>query len=520
MSFSRRDFVKFIGGTAAVVGPMGFLGCQNMKSEKSLSGVTGLNFSDEDNLLLADGFEYDVLISFKDKISKKDTFGANNDYTCPIALNDNELIFWVNHEYPDMVVGSKWEKGMKRPKSMIDNERYTVGGSLLHLKKVPGPVEKWELVYGSKYNRRLNGATKIPLISESPIAGTNIAEGTFANCAGGKTPWNTVLTCEENYHDFYGERTFPDNKMIPGRLGWEKFYNNPPEHYGWVVEVEPKTGIAKKLTSLGRFSHECATCVRTKDGRVAVYSGDDKNDEFLYKFISDTPDSLERGELFVANIKKGQWISLDIDKQPKLKEAFKDQTDVLVHCREAGRLLGATPLDRPEDIEVHPVTGDVFVCLTNNKRRGNYHGSILKITSHGTDHGADTFKASDFLVGGEDFSCPDNLAFDKEGNLWFATDISGGSMNKAPYTKFKNNGLFYVPMSGARAGEVIQIASAPVDAELTGLSFSPDWKTLFLSVQHPGEKSKNLKNLRSHWPKGGNSIPLSSVVQIRGPLIG
>ena len=182
-------------------------------------------------------------------------------------------------------------------------------------------------------------------------------------------------------------------------------------------------------------------------------------------------------------------------------------------------MLGATELARPEDIEVHPKTGEVYVCLTNNKPKKNYHGSILKISPNGSDHGSDSFKAQDFLVGGEDFSCPDNLAFDKEGNLWFATDISGGAMNKPPYEKFKNNGLFYVPMSGRDAGKVKQIASAPTDAELTGLSFSPDGKTLFLSVQHPGEKSPNLQQLTSHWPRGGSERPLSSVVAIRGPLL-
>jgi secreted PhoX family phosphatase len=130
-----------------------------------------------------------------------------------------------------------------------------------------------------------------------------------------------------------------------------------------------------------------------------------------------------------------------------------------------------------------------------------------------------TFKAADFLVGGDDFSCPDNLAFDSKGNLWIATDMSGGAMNKPPYTKFKNNGLFYVAMSGPEAGIVKQIASAPKDAELTGLSFSPDGKTLFMSVQHPGEKSGSLRTLTSHWPKGGDSEPLSSVVQIRGKLL-
>lgn len=515
MSFNRRDFVKFMGGSTLALAPFGLASCN--KEKKSEGKTKGISFSDKDDFVLAEGFEYDIIVSFKDKISDKDTFGSNNDYTCPIALNENEVILWVNHEYPDLLVGSQYEKGMERTKAMIDSERYSCGGSLVHLKK---EGKNWKLQFNSQYNRRVNGETEIPIISDRPIEGKTVAIGTFANCAGGKTPWDTILTCEENYHDYYGERSFPERTFSEPRLGWNKFYQNPPEHYGWVVEVNPKTGEAKKLTGLGRFSHECATCIRTKDGKVAVYSGDDKNSEFLYKFISEKPDSLEKGELFVADVKQGKWLSLDINKQPKLKETFKDQTEVLIHCREAGRLLGATPLDRPEDIEINPATGDVFVCLTNNKERQNYHGSILKISEDGKDHGSMTFKAADFLVGGEDFSCPDNMAFDSKGNLWFSTDMSGGAMHKPPYTKFKNNGLFFVPMSGKEAGKVIQIASAPTDAELTGLSFSPDGKTMFLSVQHPGEKSKNLKELRSHWPKGGSEHPLSSVIEIRGPLLG
>lgn len=512
MAFNRRDFVKFMGGTTAAITSLGLVSCQ----EEVLNSQEKFSFSDVDDFLLAPGFEYDLIISFKDKISDKDTFGANNDYTCPIKISDDELILWVNHEYPDFLIGSRWSPGVERTREMIDSERYSVGGSLIHLKKRQG---RWDLVYNSPYNRRLNANTMIPIISDRPIQGKTVAQGTFANCAGGITPWNTVLTCEENYDMFYGERVRATGERKPSRIGWENFYDNPPEHYGWVVEVNPKTGEAKKLTGIGRFAHECATCIPTKDGRVAVYSGDDRNNQFLYKFLSDKPDSLEKGELFVADVLGGKWMSLNIDKQPILKKNFKDQTEVLINCREAGKLLGATPLDRPEDIEIHPKTGDVFVTLTNNKERGNYHGSILKLSETGGDHTSMTFKAGDFLVGGEDFSCPDNMGFDRFGNLWFATDISGGSMNKPPYSKFKNNGLFYVPMSGPNAGKVMQVASAPTDAELTGISFSPDGKTLFLSVQHPGEKSKSLDKLTSHWPKGGSEEPLSSVIQIRGKLL-
>lgn len=147
------------------------------------------------------------------------------------------------------------------------------------------------------------------------------------------------------------------------------------------------------------------------------------------------------------------------------------------------------------------------------------HGSILKISENNKNYKSLSFTAETFILGGENsgFSCPDNLVFDKNGNLWFTTDISGSVLNKGVYSKFGNNGLFVIPMQGEHAGLAIQMASAPIEAELTGPCFSPDQKTLFLSVQHPGERTKDLNNLTSNWPTG--NTPKPSVVTISGPLL-
>src|SRR5690606_31999634 len=147
-------------------------------------------------------------------------------------------------------------------------------------------------------------------------------------------------------------------------------------------------------------------------------------------------------------------------------------------------------------------------------------GKILKIAETNADPLSMTFVASDFAVGGNEsgFACPDNMIFDHAGNLWMTTDISGDMVGEGPYEKFKNNGLFYFPLSSNDADKIFQMASVPVDAELTGLSLSTDRKALFLSVQHPGEKSKSLSELSSHWPSGGNEMPRPAVVQIFGPL--
>ncbi len=524
IDLNRREFVKFVTNGALLSTQVGTLahlaGCSSFGAKKiNELPFTPLRPSHYDNLLLPEGLDYTILAEWGQKINTEDTFGFNNDYTAflPISNQKHEGILWVNHEYPHPLFINGLSRGSKPNQAQVNKQRYEVGGSLLHLRR-KDEHSKWEIVANSSYNRRITGQTPIPLIADRPIAGKRTAIGTLGNCAGGVTPWGTVLTCEENYDLFVGERLHNKKQILSSKLGWERHYNLPPEHYGWVVEVNPFTGAAKKLTALGRFAHECATCVKTNDGRTVVYSGDDRADQFIYKFIAERPGSLERGELFVADIIKGRWLSLDINKQEVLKKNFKDQLDILINCRKAGKLLGATPCDRPEDIEVNPFTGDVLVCLTNNVNRANYYGSILKIQEKG-DHLSTEFTSSDFKMGGEEFACPDNMAFDRNGNLWMTTDMSGSRMNRPPYKKFKNNGLFFIPMAGDLKGQVFQVASAPRDAELTGVSFSTDGQTLFLSVQHPGENSRGLSNLTSHWPHGGDSLPRPCVVQIRGPAL-
>jgi secreted PhoX family phosphatase len=178
-------------------------------------------------------------------------------------------------------------------------------------------------------------------------------------------------------------------------------------------------------------------------------------------------------------------------------------------------------LDRPEDIEIDPLTGHVLVSLTNNFPKGNYHGSILKIREKENDHFSLEFEHETFLAGGEEtgFTCPDNMAFDPKGNLWLTSDIPGSLIGSNKFGSFGNNGLYYVPSKGSDAGKVIQMASAPVDAELTGPTFTPDGKTLFLSIQHPGERTTDVNDCTSNWPDGGKAIPKPSVVAIQGPLL-
>ena len=187
-----------------------------------------------------------------------------------------------------------------------------------------------------------------------------------------------------------------------------------------MIEINPLDGTAQKHVALGRFAHECCTLYELDDKRIVAYTGDDKNNEHLYKFISSERHSLKEGTLYVADTINGKWLALDWANQPILKRKFKNQTEVLIRAREAAKLLGATALNRPEDIEIDPITGHILVSLTNNTTKGDYHGSILKIEETNGDFDALSFKASTYRSGGETdgFSCPDNLAFDLAGNLW------------------------------------------------------------------------------------------------------
>ena len=522
-NIQRRSFIQFLGKgvVATSLLPPFISACNREASRRAFDldiPIRGILPSDSDNLILSEGLDYKVLMSFGDKISKSDTFGFNCDYTAFLpGSSPDEGILWVNHEYIDPMFVSP---GMPKSKERADKEMYNIGGSILKLKR---SGDQWKHDPSSSINKRITAHTMIPFNWPEQILGKSEAMGTLQNCAGGVTPWGTILTCEENYHSSYGERNFETGEIIkPSSMNdWGEYYDNPPEHYGWVVEVDPQTGECQKHIALGRCAHECATCIELPDKRVVVYSGDDKIDQCVYKFISDKPGSLQSGKLYVANIEKGKWESLDINDQEILKSTFKDQTEVLIRLREAAKLVGGTPLARPEDIEIDPVTGHVLIALTNDVTKQNYFGEILKIEENEGKYDSLGFEADTFLAGGEEtgFACPDNLAFDNGGNLWFTSDISGGAMNKGPYTSFKNNGLFVLLRSGEKAGEVVQVASAPVDAELTGPFFTPDGKTLFLSVQHPGGQSNSLDDLTSHWPNGGSSLPSPSVVMIQGPLL-
>ncbi|MCB0415762.1 MAG: DUF839 domain-containing protein [Bdellovibrionales bacterium] len=338
---TRREFLEFMGRGAllASVSPL-ISSCSISEKKNNFQKFLPIPPSTEDRLILASPFKYTVLASWGDTInSQGETFGFNCDYIAclpSLAGDFNEQIIWVNHESVNPIFVSGYQKNGKRTKQQVEKEQLEVGGSFIKIQR-QSPHSPWKMVKDDKINRRFSGKTKIPFVADRKIAGSDFAIGTLGNCAGGVTPWNTILTCEENYYHFYGEVKWKDNQPVGRKkakyLKWDSFFDYSPLHYGWVVECNPSTGKSKKLTSMGRFAHECATVVLSKEGYPVVYLADDKNDECLYKMVSKDKNSLDRGELFVADTVRGRWVSLYINKQPLLQKYFKDQTEVLIRTR-------------------------------------------------------------------------------------------------------------------------------------------------------------------------------------------
>lgn len=523
---SRREFLKFVSNQSIAIGlsPLAAAALSACQTVGQYDTLTGLSPNREDKLKLIEGLHYNLVAQWGDRINGSgESFGFNNDFTCyfPIEGKINQGLLWVNHEsvIPEFI-HNKARADLSRSVNEIIKEQEAVGGSIIHIRK---SSNKWELLADSKYNRRVHGRTKIPFCNEFVVENSRTAVGTLANCAGGKTPWNTVLTSEENFDDFYGDTQLINKKRVStksGRYDWHKQFPLPPEHYGWVVEVDPFTGRAEKQILLGRAPHEGATVVTTKDQRAVVYMGEDREGGFLYKFVSEGL-HFKKGTLYAADTITGRWLPLVLDTNKKLQKLFDTQLQVLTYAHQAAEAVGATPQDRPEDIEVHPETGHLFVALTKNLKVDNPYGSLLKI-AESSDHDSLDFQASTWVSGGlkTGLACPDNLCFDKNNNLWVTTDVSEKEMGQGPYSDFGHNGLFFVPTTGPSAGIPILVATAPVDAELTGPWFSPDYKTLFLSVQHPGSgTAKNLKRPTSTFPHGkAGKLPRPAVVAIEGPL--
>jgi uncharacterized protein len=394
--------------------------------------------------------------------------------------------------------------------------------------------------------------------------------GTINNCAGGKTPWGTALMAEENFHGYFGGELAADSPEsrnherygVPGTsYAWWRSQDrfdlskepNEPNRYGWMVEYDlyDPNSLPVKRTALGRGKHEGATSVVNKDGRVVLYSGDDERFEYLYRFVTSgtfdpnnpeaNRDLLDDGTLSVAKFDENKvtWLPLVFGEGPLTAEnGFENQADVLIETRRAADLLGATPMDRPEDVEPNPVNGRVYVMLTNNSRRKpeqvdavnpraeNAHGQVVELIPPGgagkdADHTADQFDWDFLLIAGDPkkpesgaqyhpdteawISSPDNCAFDNEGRIWISTDQGGAqAKNDIP------DGMYACDLSGDGRAYIKFFFACPVGAEMCGPEFTPDGRTLFVAVQHPAEMDdyvSTFENPVTRWPDFAEGVP-------------
>jgi secreted PhoX family phosphatase len=537
---SRRNLIKKTGKATAflTIGsilPKEFLELKWFRNPETnvLSDIPfkPIDSSSEDSFILPDGYRYDIIRTWGDKINSNEYFGYNNDFVgyLPIDLpeggsNSNDGLLVVNHEYPSPLfinnyTDEDFRKGRKKTWEEVEAEKSSVGISVFRVSRTDG---RWGFAEDESLNRMIDANTRIEICGNAKNMLGEFARGTLANCSGGFTPWGTYLSGEENFQDY-----FVSDEV------WEYRWNDADkdfnvEHYGWVVEIDPfdKNSIPKKRTSLGRFRHENVAIGISNGRKVVAYMGDDKVNECVYKFISNnsyyendrnnSKDILDNGNLYVADFLNNKWQLLDFEMRPELKNNFSSQADVLINCDKSSKLVGGTECNRPEDIEVSPLDKSVFIAFTNNSKKKDYDGSIVRIIENNNDPGSLEFEWEVFATGGVEsgFSCPDNLTFDSKGNLWVLSDVSTSKLNKGRYAPFKNNSMFMIPTSGEHRGKAFRFASGPVDSELCGGTFTPDESTMFISVQHPGENSLTQESPTSRWPYYGNDMPRPAVVAV------
>lgn len=489
--------------------------------------------------------------------------------------NNDEGLLVMNHEYTNV----RWLFANGQVDSLDDaNKDLNAHGiSVIHIRRTAG---RWDIVPDSTYNRRITGST--PMLMTGPAAGDtllqttadptgSIALGTLNNCGNGYTPWGTYLTCEENFNQYFGtlntlgtsrnaaqvrygldsngtERKY--EQYVP-RFDWQ-LEPNESNRFGWIVEIDPfdPRSTPKKRTALGRFKHENAAYRIGADGTVVVYMGDDQANDYVYKFVSDgkyvagdirnNANLLDSGKLYVAKFNDGtatgdfmgtgEWILLDKAANGALA-GFANQAEVLVNTRLAADAVGATKMDRPEWVAVHPKTGEVYVTMTNNSgrtvtddanpRASNRFGQIVRWREAADDPAATSFEWDLFVLAGNPtvhsdlragssnvtaenmFNSPDGLGFDKEGRLWIQTD--GNYSNSGDFAGQGNNQML---CADPASKEIRRFFVGPKECEVTGLTFTPDGKTLFINIQHPGEGGN------SNWPGGGTARPRSATVII------
>ena len=512
--------------------------------------------------------------SFGDNIDGMEVF-AHGDKTLMVVNNEycNRSVIWGNreegkYETDDDILKGKMAHGLTVVEiAQSDNGEWTVVKDSPYNRRVTPDA-----------TMQMTGpATGHDLVKTAADPAGTTPLGTYNNCGNGSTPWGTYLACEENFNGYFSAPDDEDHKVSAELkrygvsandwgYGWAKVDErfdvsknpNEPNRFGYVVEIDPRTPDAppKKRSALGRFKHENAELVVNSDGRVVVYMGDDERGEFLYRYVSngvfapgaETDSLLEDGKLYVAKFHDtgaGEWLELNPETT-----GMADMAEICIHTRIAASAVGATTMDRPEWVTANPKAPEVYCALTNNKNRGikpnaggdltpasgpnpraeNHYGQVVRWRPNGGDHTNNGFAwdlfvmagnptiHSDAYAGSENlndtnmFNSPDGLKFDSNGMLWIQTD--GNYSNADDFAGHGNNQML---MGDPATGEIRRFLVGPNECEVTGCTWSPDKRTMFVGIQHPGERGN------SHWLEGGDAVPRSAVIAIKrddGGLVG
>ena len=598
----RRTFLRAtgIGGIGAFLGGAPLSAAAAPTTGSPLLDFEAVPASTRDTVVVPRGYRTEVLISWGDPLfadappfdpsgragadAQARQFGDNTDGMTLFPLDEDRAVMAVNNEYTNLALLFD-HGGEAMDAEAVRKSQAAHGVSIFEITR---DGERWKVDRAGRLNRRITAYT--PMELTGPAAGDARMKtaadpggrrvlGTFNNCANGRTPWGTYLTCEENFNKYFGATEATETDADQRRYGiratgsryqWEAFderfditlHPNEANRFGWVVEIDPMdpTSTPKKRTALGRFKHENAALTLNNDGRVVVYMGDDERGEHLYRFISNgrydpadpkgNRELLDEGTLYVARFDgaadalkgEGRWIELSHGKNGLTADAgFANQAEVLINARRAATAVGATTMDRPEWVAVHPDGRTVYSTLTNNKHRGvkpghplngpnpriaNRYGQIVRWRPADGDHTADRFQWDLFVLAGNPtvhsdarrgtpnvtadnlFNSPDGLGFDPAGRLWIMTD--GNYSNRGDFAGMGNNQMLCADPAG---GEIRRFLTGPLGCEVTGLCFSADHRTMFVGIQHPGERGP--EQTPSHFPAGGDSVPRSSIVMVR-----
>ena len=502
--------------------------------------------------------------------------GADHGLVCVNHEYTNEELM-----FPGMRPQGKHNQHPDMTRELVEIEMAAQGGSVLEVRRTDGQWRVVKDSPWARRITPLHTGIQITgpaagdprLRTKADPTGTQVI-GTIGNCAGGVTPWGTYLMAEENFDDyFYGElnQKHPEYRnyrryRVPGRAyAWGRYFArwdinqepNEANRFGWIVELDPSrpSSTPIKRTALGRFKHEGAECIVNRDGRVVVYMGDDEAFEYLYRFVSEHPLQaqhpianralLDSGTLSVARFEADGtliWLPLVFGQDGlNAGNGFHSQADVLIEARHAAEFRGATPMDRPEGVAADP--GRVYVCLSNNIKRlpwqvdaanpraFNLWGQIVELTPPEEDHAASAFtweilikcgNQASALAGAkwrnkdqphDSFNSPDNIVIDHSGNLWATTDQA----IQLSRTTGNANGLWRLQREGAARGTAKMFFRAPFGAEPCGPGFTPDDRTLFLSIQHPGAygnkaiahlgRASTFNDPATRWPDFDDGYP-------------